>query len=145
ACFAGPGHVLLNMPSDEEDANFAVGQDALSRLMRAEDAKGREIKITKVPQPKPIFEAGRRLSASYINFYLAGSEDQGGAVIMPSFGQSADDEAAKIINAAFPGRDLVQMPALDIIRGGGGIHCITQPQPAPPAVAGETEVQGETR
>lgn len=130
ACFAAPGHVLLNMPSSEDDANFAISQDALSRLTRSEDAKGREIEVTTIPQPKPIFEAGRRLSASHINFYLAGTGEGDGAVIMPTFGQSSDGEAAKLISAAFPSRELVQVPALDIIRGGGGIHCITQQQPA---------------
>ncbi|MBT6116479.1 MAG: agmatine deiminase, partial [Rhodospirillaceae bacterium] len=34
------------------------------------------------------------------------------------------------IQAAFPDRKLVQIRATDITRGGGGIHCITQQQPA---------------
>ncbi|HAK63565.1 MAG TPA: hypothetical protein DCO82_10045, partial [Alphaproteobacteria bacterium] len=31
--------------------------------------------------------------------------------------------------AAFPGRRIIQTPALDIVAGGGGIHCITQQMP----------------
>lgn len=128
ACFAAPGKVLLNMPGDEKDPNFALGQDALSRLQKAQDAKGRELEIILMPQPKPIYEKGRRLPAGYINFYIAGTDDNK-AIVMPSFGQSSDAEAAKVMAGVFPGYEIVQVPALDVIRGGGGIHCITQQQP----------------
>ena len=30
---------------------------------------------------------------------------------------------------AFPGREIVPVPALEIANGGGCIHCITQQQP----------------
>ena len=128
ACFAAPGKVLLNMPSDEKDPNFTLGQDALSRLQKAEDAKGRELEIILMPQPKPIYEKGRRLPAGYINFYIAGQGDNA-AIVMPSFNQNTDAEAARVMNSVFPEHEIVQVPALDIIRGGGGIHCITQQQP----------------
>ena len=54
---------------------------------------------------------------------------------MPSFGAPDHDaEAAAIMARAFPGREIVQVPALDIFGGGGGIHCITQQQPSPEAL-----------
>ena len=136
ACFAAPGKVLLNMPSDEDDPNFVLGQDALSRLQKAEDAQGRALEIILMPQPKPIYEKGRRLPAGYINFYIAGN-DEAKAIIMPSFECSTDAEAAKIMAAVFPDHKLVQVPAMDIIRGGGGIHCITQQMPQTTAFVAE--------
>jgi agmatine deiminase len=48
---------------------------------------------------------------------------------MPSFDDPNDAAAAEIIGAAFPDREVVQVPALDIAAGGGVIHCITQQQP----------------
>ena len=42
----------------------------------------------------------------------------------------ADAPARATIQAAFPDRKIVQIPATAITRGGGGIHCITQQQPA---------------
>ena len=62
---------------------------------------------------------------SYINFYFTNY-----GLVMPAFDDPADTVAAAIMAKAFPDRRIVQVPALDIVEGGGGIHCITQQQPA---------------
>jgi agmatine deiminase len=49
---------------------------------------------------------------------------------MPSFGIKEDDTAHSIIAEAFPNRKITSVPANVIVAGGGGIHCITQQQPA---------------
>lgn len=124
ACFAGRGRILLNMPRPDEP-NHAAMQDNLRRLGEMKDAGGRDFEVIAVPQPQQAqHDDGRTMPLSYINFYIAN-----GAVIVPAFGDVADDEAASTISAAFPGRECVQVPALDIARGGGVIHCITQQQP----------------
>ncbi len=124
ACFAGRGRVLLNTPKPGEPNHVAM-QDNLQRLREMKDAGGRELEVIAVPQPQQAqHDDGRMMPLSYINIYTAN-----GAVIVPAFGDVADDEAANIIGAAFPGRECVQVPALDIARGGGVIHCITQQQP----------------
>ncbi len=51
-------------------------------------------------------------------------------------------EVNVMLAACFPGRELRQVPALDILRGGGGIHSITQQQPSA-AAEGEGEAEGE--
>jgi len=51
-------------------------------------------------------------------------------VIAPSFDDPMDAVAAQMLAQAFPDRKIVQIPALAILEGGGGIHCITQQQPA---------------
>lgn len=124
ACFARPGLVLLATTEDREDPNFPILADARRRLEAARDAKGRPLDVLALPLPAPKFADGERLIASYVNFYLAN-----GAIIAPAFGDPADQEAADTLAAAFPGRTVVSVPALDILRGGGGIHCITQQQP----------------
>jgi agmatine deiminase len=48
---------------------------------------------------------------------------------MPSFGDAHDDLARDIVARAFSDRRVVQVPAGDVLVGGGGIHCITQQQP----------------
>jgi len=132
ACFAAPGVVVALSASDPADGNHAVLQDNLDRLRAARDARGRTLEIVTIEQPPARRAGGVRLSLSYINFYLAN-----GAVVMPSFDAPPYDATAReTLERLFPGREVVQLPALDIVAGGGGIHCITQQQPAAPAVRG---------
>jgi len=124
ACFAGRGTVLLNMPQSDEP-NHAAMQDNLRRLGEMRDAGGKSLKVIEVPQPEQRYhDDGRPMALSYINFYIAN-----GAVIVPQYDDPHDDAAARIISDAFPDRRCVPVPALDIARGGGVIHCITQQQP----------------
>ncbi|QCO01410.1 agmatine deiminase family protein [Azospirillum argentinense] len=125
ALFVKPGVVMAITTDDPGDANFKAFQDNLDRLKRARDAQGRELEVIPVRQPARRDENGVRLTLSYTNLYIAN-----GGIVMPAFEDSADDEAFRIVRRAFPEREVVQVPALDIVRGGGGIHCITQQQPA---------------
>ncbi|AWJ82854.1 agmatine deiminase [Azospirillum sp. TSH58] len=125
ALFVKPGVVMAITTDDPGDANFKAFQDNLDRLKRARDAQGRELEVIPVRQPARRDESGVRLTLSYTNLYIAN-----GGIVMPAFEDSADDEAFRIVRRAFPDREIVQVPALDIVRGGGGIHCITQQQPA---------------
>jgi len=142
ACFARPGMVLLTWVEDPDDPQHAVSRAALERLEAATDARGRSLEVIKLPAPGPLTTtdeeasgvapaegsrprlAGNRLAASYVNFYLANSR-----VIYPLLDPTRDEEAASIIAAAFPDRELIGVPAREILLGGGNIHCITQQVP----------------
>ncbi len=124
ACFAAPGVVLALDCDDPADANYAVFKDNLRRLELARDAKGRPLQVLKLPQPGRRDHNGLRLTLSYTNFYLPN-----GGVVMSGFDDPMDQRAREVMARAFPDRTIVQLPALDITRGGGGIHCITQQQP----------------
>ncbi|WP_225764627.1 agmatine deiminase [Inquilinus sp. Marseille-Q2685] len=126
ACFVRPGVVLALSTDDKSDGNFDVLQTNLDILRSAKDAKGRPLQVIEVPQPARQEHKGKRLSLSYINFYIAN-----GGVVMPAFDVAEDERAFRIIRDAFPNRRVVQVHARDIFLGGGGIHCITQQQPAP--------------
>jgi agmatine deiminase len=126
ACFIRPGVVMALTSRDKDDANFAGLQDNLARLRATRDAAGRELEVIEVEQPAARSHPdGRRLTISYLNFYLAN-----GAVLLPMFGDAKDDAAYAAIKAAFPDRQAIQIDAIDLVHGGGGIHCITQQQPA---------------
>lgn len=125
AAFARPGVLLASATDDPSDANFKTYQDNLDRLKHARDAQGRAFEIVPLRQPERRDDRGVRLTLSYTNFYIAN-----GGVVMPSFDDPADDEAFNTMRKVFPDREIVQIPALDVVRGGGGIHCITQQIPA---------------
>lgn len=124
ACFARPGTVLLQVTHDVGDANSGIAADNLDRLHAARDAKGRPLEVIELPQPPRRDEAGRRLTLSYVNYYLTN-----GGLILPAFEASTDKDAFRIFRKLFPKREIVQVMAMDLVRGGGGIHCITQQEP----------------
>ena len=127
ARFIRPGVVMATSCSDPADPNHKVCADNLQRLRQTRDAAGRELEIIEVEQPRPRFDAeGRRLALAYTNFYTPN-----GAVIIPAFEDGpADKRAYDIAARVFTKREIVQLPAIELAFGGGGIHSICLPQPA---------------
>ena len=143
ACFARPGEICLTFPSSRRDAQWRVSSDALERLSAARDARGRRLKVHKLPSPGPLRmtaaeaagvqhrdgararRAGERLAASYANFYLVN-----GGVVMPLLDARTDAAALACLRRIFPAREVVGVPGREILLGGGNIHCITQQVPA---------------
>jgi agmatine deiminase len=126
ACFVRPGVVIALIAQDPNDANHAGLQENLDRLRAERDAQGRELEVIEIAQPAARFHpSGRRVTTSYLNFYLAN-----GAVVLPMLGDALDDAAYKAISGAFSDRKALQIDAAELVLGGGGIHCITQQQPA---------------
>lgn len=125
ACFVRPGVVLAQICSDPADPNHAILKDNHRILAASTDARGEPLTVLTVEQPDPAVESGERLALSYVNFYIAN-----GGVVMPAFGCLQDAAAYDVVAKAFPDREIVQIDARAILKGGGGIHCITQQQPA---------------
>lgn len=143
ACFVRPGVVLLSWSDERSDPQHEISRDAHERLERATDARGRSFEVIRLPSPGPLTmteteaagvdavagtrprRPGDRLAASYVNSYLAN-----GAVIFPLLDRRFDDEVAEILGSCFPDREMVGVPAREILLGGGNIHCITQQVPA---------------
>jgi agmatine deiminase len=143
ACFVKPGVVALHWTDDRRDPQHAVSADARERLEMARDARGRRLEVIRLPMPGPLEltaaeaagvlsretsqarAAGTRLAGSYVNFYIANK-----GVVMPLLDRKTDKAAAAKLRRAFPGREIVGVPAREILLGGGNIHCITQQVPA---------------
>jgi agmatine deiminase len=124
ACFAKPGVVLALSEDDYLEPNFGALSDNLERLGKATDAKGRSLTVIPIHQPTERRVAGKRLALSYINFYRAN-----GGLVVPRFEDARDRTAQDQLAQVFPELKITSIAALDIVRGGGGIHCITQQQP----------------
>ena len=143
ACFARPGVVLLTYCEDESDPQHPISRDAQRRLQAATDARGRPIEVVRLPSPGPVTitaeeadgvdaiagtlprRAGDRLAASYANFYIATKR-----IVYPLLDEHCDEKAAEVLRGCFPEREIVGVPAREILLGGGNIHCITQQVPA---------------
>ncbi|MCH2334631.1 MAG: agmatine deiminase family protein [Pseudomonadales bacterium] len=123
ACFSDHGVALVLSESNPQDPNCAGllrNIDALSNTT----TNGNLLEIIEIQQPARQEYRGERLPLSYINFYIAN-----GGVVLPEFNDPMDQPALEAVAAAFPDRAIVQLPALELTKGGGCIHCITQQQP----------------
>lgn len=131
ACFVRPGVVAVLAEPDPADSHFDALRENRRRLELAKDADGKSFEIVELRQPARREFAGERLPLSYVNHYLAN-----GAVVLPVFDDPADEPAARALARAHPDREIVPIPALEIVKGGGGIHCITQQEPLPATRSG---------
>lgn len=125
ACFTELGKVLVEICPAEGTQRYDNMQKNLEALSGATDAQNRILEFALIEE---AYEAERRnevFASSYINFYIAND-----GIVMPRFGIDRDEDARKNIAALFPDREVVQIDIGDIAIGGGGIHCITQQQPA---------------
>jgi agmatine deiminase len=143
ACFARPGLVLLTWTEDTADPQYEISRDARERLEAVTDARGRSLEVVTLPSPGPLEigpdeaagvdaiegtkprQPGDRMAGSYANFLIAN-----GRVVFPLLDERHDEEAVEIIQRCFPEREVVGVPAREILLGGGNIHCITQQVPA---------------
>jgi len=80
--------------------------------------------VVKLPMPAPVVFDGRRLPASYANFYIANR-----LVLVPTFNDPADRLALDTLARLFPDREVVGIHAVDLVWGLGTLHCMTQQQP----------------
>jgi agmatine deiminase len=137
-----PGIVMLAWTDDESDPQYEISLENYKILEQTTDAKGRKLEIIKLILPEPTYitndevrgvdvvegvlpkTKGHRLSASYINFYIAN-----GGIIFPLFNDPNDKVAEETLRKAFPDREVVGVESREILLGGGNIHCITQQLP----------------
>ena len=125
ACFARPGVILLETLTDPASPRAKLLQENRRALRGVTDARGRSLEIVEMEDAWGVEREGDAFCTSYINFYLAN-----GGVVMPSYGAPGDERARRVVEKAFPDRKVVQVDVRKIAIGGGGIHCITQQQPA---------------
>jgi agmatine deiminase len=125
AAFTRPGAVLVHTQTDPAHPDHEVSQEVLELLRTATDARGRRLEVTELLAPTTTEVDGELVDYSYINHYVTN-----GAVVLCGFADERDGAAARVLQQAYPGRRVVIEDARDVFAFGGGIHCITQQQPA---------------
>lgn len=125
AVIPSPGVLLVHSQRNESHPDFDITRDIIALLAQTRDAQGRSWKIVEVPAPDILRDGHDWVDYSYINHLVVN-----GGVIACSFDDPADAGAKRILEQAYPGRTVVTVDARPIFARGGGIHCITQHQPA---------------
>lgn len=123
--FVNDDTVITAVETNECDENYQPLQENLENLKKMRLWNEKQLNIIELPMPNPQYWEGRRLPASYANFYISNA-----SVIVPTFRCVQDDIALDIISAAFPGRDVIGIDSVDIVWGLGSFHCLSQQEPA---------------
>ena len=125
AAIPSPGTLLVHSQQNPEHPDFEVSREIIRFLSTTRDAAGREWNIIEVPAPRELSDAEGFVDYSYINHLVVN-----GGVIACTFSDPNDEKALRILADAYPGRRVVGIDARELFARGGGIHCITQQQPA---------------
>lgn len=125
AAIPSPGTLLVHSQQNPEHPDFEVCRDIISFLRTTQDAAGRSWNIIEVPAPAALKDDEGYVDYSYINHLVVN-----GGVIACTFDDPVDEKALRILADAYPGRSVVGVDARELFARGGGIHCITQQQPA---------------
>jgi agmatine deiminase len=121
ARFAAPDTVICMKAT-----RGAPNAELLASIER--DLRASGLTVLGLPAPRRVAGPdGAPLPASYCNFYVANE-----AVLVPVYEIPEDRAALREIASAFPGREVIGLPAADLLWGGGAFHCVTQAQPTAP-------------
>jgi agmatine/peptidylarginine deiminase len=124
ARFAPDDAIVFQACDDEADPHHAELARMRDELATLRTARGTPYRLFPLPWARPIVDDGRRLAASYANYLVVN-----GGVLVPAYGDSADAEAARIIGAAHPGREVIGVPCRPLIWQNGSLHCVTMQLP----------------
>jgi agmatine deiminase len=123
ARFVNPNMVVCAY-EDEDDENSEALRTNYELLCQSTDQDGEKLKVVKLPMPGNVTYDGKRLPASYANFYIGNR-----TVLVPTFKSENDKVALSTLQKLFSRRRVVGVNCVDLICGFGAIHCVTLQQP----------------
>ena len=113
-----PDDTLLYIGADADHPDLLAMEGEL-RTLRTFD--GRPYRLLRLPLPRPIYDGGDRLPATYANYLVIND-----AVLVPTYAQpDLDAEALRTIALAYPDREIVPIDCRPVIRQHGSLHCCT--------------------
>jgi agmatine/peptidylarginine deiminase len=125
ARFCSVDTIAYTASDDPSDALYPGLQAMENELKALITADGKPYNLVPLPVPKPIVsEEGDRLPATYANFLIIN-----GAVLVPVYGDPADEVAISRLAQCFPDREIIRIEATPLIRQYGSIHCMTMQFP----------------
>ncbi|WP_283578873.1 agmatine deiminase [Limosilactobacillus ingluviei] len=141
--FVAPHQIVLTWTDDQADPVYQVCRAAEKILRQATDAQGQPFEIHRLQIPQILTlttteaatvedingsmprNIGQRLTATYVNYITTTKQ-----IIMPLFDDPADELAQAKLAQLYPDRQVIGIPAREILIGGGGLHTIVTHVPA---------------
>ena len=120
-----PDETILYVRCDNpDDEHYPELKEMELQLQRFRTRAGKPYRLLALPWPRPCFDRGERLPATYANFLVIN-----GAVLVPTYRDRADSLALRTITAAFPGREVIGIDCSALIKQHGSLHCVTMQLP----------------
>jgi agmatine deiminase len=128
--FTDDNTIVCAVEQNVADPNHATMARNLGILKELRRPDGGAYRVVELPLPEKRIELeGERVPPTYANFYVGN-----GFVVVPTYDDVNDERALDILRPLFPGRQVIGLPAENLITGGGAFHCVTQQRPAGEAV-----------
>lgn len=125
ARFADPHSVVYMSCNDPADSHYKPLQAMEAELRALRQPNGEPYKLFPIPMPAAIYDADRRLPASYVNFLIIN-----GAVLLPVYADECFDPVAiEQMQAAFPQHEIIPIDCRALIAQNGSLHCVTMQIP----------------
>ena len=124
ARFIAEDMIMYVKCEDEGDEHYEALKMMEAELEALRDAEGKPFRLVALPMSDPLHYDGERLPATYANFLILN-----GAVLVPVYGVSQDDDALAVFASAFPGRVIVPIDCSVLVRQHGSLHCVTMQFP----------------
>ena len=125
AVFPNPDVLLMHRQDSESHPDHAIARTNREVAERWVADTSAGVEILDLPAPEVLRSEEGFVDYSYINHVVIND-----AVLACSFDDPADDRALGILREFYPGREVIGIDARPLFARGGGIHCITQQQPA---------------
>lgn len=125
ARFSSPQTLIYTHCDDRRDENHPALARMEEELRALRTRDGAPYELVPLPWPQARFSpAGKRLPATYANFLVIN-----GAVLAPVYRDAADEQALRILEQCFPGREIVPVCCHALLPQGGSLHCATMQLP----------------
>lgn len=112
--------------TDKTDEHYGALRSMEEQLKTFRSLDGNPYRLLPLPMPEAVYdEDGERLPATYANFLIMND-----AILYPTYNQKENDEqAARILAEAFPGKEIVGIDCRALIKQHGSLHCVTMQYP----------------
>ncbi|MBL1273916.1 MAG: agmatine deiminase family protein [Oceanospirillales bacterium] len=125
ARFCAPDHICYVTCPDVADEHYSALAAMEEDLQEFRQRDGTPYQLTALPWPDPVFgHEGERLPATYANFLIIN-----GAILLPVYGVTQDDEAIRIISQIFSSQEVIPINCRALVQQHGSLHCVTMQIP----------------
>ncbi len=125
ASFVRPGVVAAHSQPDPEHPDHEVTREIVALLRASSDVTGHPLEVVEIAAPSVLEVDGGPCDYSYLNHYVGN-----GVVVVGTFDDPRDAAALGLLARLYPGRRIEAVDGRPLFANGGGVHCITQQQPA---------------